>query len=134
MSTIPVPIVRYLIPCDDVVADEGNPHRVTLVGLVGSISAHGMPRFPVHRPELCVYVQLTECRGSGLLTVELVRPDDGLVVIRIAPRSVVFPADPLESIGVVFRLRNLFFPAAGLYEVRLWYNTHELAHQPIRVR
>jgi hypothetical protein len=55
------PVVRYLVVCRDIRYDRNKV--VTLVGLISAIRA--LRNFPVRHRELCVFVQLTECRGSG---------------------------------------------------------------------
>jgi hypothetical protein len=59
------PVVRYLIVCEDVLRDPRNPNRLTLVNLISTIQSLSDPPFPCRYPELCVYVQLTDCRVAG---------------------------------------------------------------------
>ncbi len=128
------PTVRYLIVCEDVEIDPQNPRRVTLVGLLSGIRSVDDPPFPLVYGEICVFVQVTECRGPAAARIEIHNVNSGQVVFRTQTRTVPFSADPLEVSGVVFRLRNLFFQEPGLYAVEFWYNEEMIAQQPIVLR
>jgi len=108
------PTVRYLIICEDVQTDPAIPRRVTLVGLISAICAVEEPPFPLLYRELCVFLQLTECRGSAEGRVEIRHADSDQVVFRTRTRTVPFPNDPLEVVGATFRIRNCLFQQAGL--------------------
>ena len=128
------PTVRYLIVCEDVEIDPNVPHRVTLVGLINAIRSLDDPPFPLLYQEICVFVQLTECRGPSAARIEIHNVNSGQIVFRTQTRIVPFASDPLEVSGVVFRLRNLFFQEPGLYSVEFWYNEEMIAQQPIVLR
>jgi hypothetical protein len=125
------PVVRYLILCEDVSADAGNPSRITLAGLLSKITSRATPPFPLLFPEICVFLQLTECRGSAAIRVELVHADTGQVEFRTPDRTIPFGNDPLALLGLTFRLKNLLFPVAGLYWVQFCYNDAVIAQQPL---
>jgi hypothetical protein len=112
------PTVRYLIVCEDVQIDPGFPRRVTLVGLISGIRSLDLPAFPLLQREICVFVQLTECRGPGEGRIEIQHADTGQVVFRTRTRTIPFGSDPLEVVGVVFRIRNCLFEEPGLYWVQ----------------
>jgi hypothetical protein len=133
MSGLP-PTVRYLIACEEILADPANLNRITLVALVSTIRSLAEPPFPCRYPELCVFVQLTECRGPGECRVELAHADSGQVVFRTQTRHVAFPGDPLEVVGLTFRLRNCLFSEPGLYGIQFWYNDGLIAQHPLLVR
>jgi hypothetical protein len=128
------PVVRYLILCEDVLTDAENPLRVTLVGLTSTIRSLDEPPFPLLLRELCVFLQLTECRGAAEGHVEIQHADSGRTRFRTRSRIIAFSADPLGIVGVTFRLRNILFPEAGLYWFRFWYNQTVIAQQPLIMR
>jgi hypothetical protein len=107
------PVIRYLILCEDVRTDFANPHSDTIIGLLTAIRSIDYPPFPVCFRELCVFVQMTECRGPADLRVEIVHADSGDRVARTKARQVNLP-NPLEVRGLVFRIRDCTFPQAGL--------------------
>src|SRR5437016_4424839 len=74
------PTVRYLIVCEDVQTDPNNPRRVTLVSLLSAIRSLDQPPFPLLYREICVFLQLTECRGSADGRIEIQHADSGQVV------------------------------------------------------
>ena len=128
------PVVRYLIVCEDVQTDPDNPRRVTLVGLVSAIRSLEQPPFPLLYRELCVFLQLTGCRGPADGRVEIQHGDTGQVAFRTRTRTIPFGNDPLEVVGVTFRLRDCLFQVEGLYWVQFWYNDQMIAQQALLLR
>jgi hypothetical protein len=107
---------------------------VTLVNIVHAIHAVEQPPFPLRHPEFCVFAQLTACRGAGQVRIEIVQADPGRVVFRTLTRSVAFGNDPLEVVGLSFRIRDCPFPEAGLNWIQFWYNDHMIAQEPLLLR
>lgn len=50
------------------------------------------------------------------------------------PHDVTFGADPLEVIGVPFRIRDCSFPYPGMYSIQFWYNGEKVEERPLRLR
>ena len=128
------PTVRYLILCEDVQTDPDNPRRVTLVALVSSIRSLEQPPFPLLYRELCVFLEVTSCRGPADGRVEIREANSDQVVFRTRTRSIPFPTDPLEVSGVTFRLQNCLFHRAGLYWIQFWYNEQMIQQQALLLR
>jgi hypothetical protein len=129
-----LPIVRYLIICEDMQTDPDHPRRVTIVGLISAIRSLEQPPFPILYRELCVFLQLTGCRGPADGRVEIQHADSGQVVFRTRTRTIPFGDDPLEIVGVTFRIRDCLFQVEGLYRVQFWYNEQMIAQQPLLLR
>lgn len=106
------PVVRYLIVCDDVVVDQVNPRKVTIVGLISTVLSNDDPPFPVRHEQLCVYAQLTEFRGVAQVRVDIVHADTESPVSFSLHHEVSFGDDPLDVVGAVIRLRGCRFPVA----------------------
>jgi Family of unknown function (DUF6941) len=128
------PVVRYLIVCEDVQTDPEHERRVTLVGLISALRSLDQPPFPVLCRELCVFLQLTDCRGAADGRIEIRHADSDRVVFRTRTRTIPFSNDPLEVVGVNFRIRDCLFEEPGLYWVQFWYNEKMLAQQPLLLR
>jgi hypothetical protein len=128
------PSVRYLIVCEDVQIDPDKPRRVTLAGLISAIRSLEEPPFPLLYRELCVFLQLTECRGPGEGRIEIQHADSSRVVFRTRTRTLPLGEDPLEVVGMTFRIRNCLFQEAGLYWVQFWYNEQIIAQQSLLLR
>ncbi len=133
MSVVP-PTVRYLIVCDDVRFDPANSRSVTLVGVVSAIQSLHQTPYPVTHPELCVYLQVTECRGSAEGRVHVTHADSDRVLFRTGTRTIPFGNDPLEIVAVTFRIRGVMFDEPGLYWVQFWYSEQMIAQQPLLLR
>ncbi len=125
------PTVRRLIICENVRTDPDNPRRVTLAGLISAIHSLDQPPFPLLYREICVFLQLTECRGPADGRVEIHHADSGDVLFRTQTRMIPFGNDRLEIFGVTFRIRNCLFHALGLYWIQFWYNEQMIAQQPL---
>ncbi|SRR5579885_74666 len=125
------PTVRYLILREDVQVDPVNRRRISLVGSIGALRALGPTPYPVLQREFCGFLQMTECRGSAEGRVEPQHADSGEVIFRTSTRTLPPVNDPLEVIGVTFRIRNCVFPAPGLYRVQFWYEGPVLVQQSL---
>jgi hypothetical protein len=128
------PTVRYLIICEDVQTDPDNPHRVTLVGLISTIRSLEQPSYPLLHRELCVYLQMTECRGPAEGRIEIQHADSSQTMFRTRSRTIPFDSDPLEVVAVIFRIRNCLFSEPGLYWIQFWYNEQMIVQQPLLLR
>jgi len=128
------PVVRYMLLCDDWYLDPQNKRRVTIVGLISNIHALDDPPYPLFYREFCVFLALTEGRGQGEGHIACVFEDTGQKVFQTRKRPILFGPDPLEVVGVPFRIRNCTFPQAGLYTVQFWYDGTMIEGRPLRMR
>ena len=126
-----LPVIRHMIVCEDIPSDSANPRRVTLVNLLSSIRSPFQPPFPFRCPKLCVYVQLSECRGVAEARLQIEQADTQTAIWRTRPQRVSFGNDPLQVFRMSFRIRGCVFPSAGLYCVQLWYNDSLIAREPL---
>jgi hypothetical protein len=128
------PIIRHLIVCEDLRYDTANARRTTIVNLTHVIYSLDQPPFPLLHRELCVLVQATELRGKGDFWIEIAHADTGQVARRTRTRNHDFGNDPLEVVGLPFRIRDCVFSEPGLYWVQFWYNGHMVAQEPLALR
>jgi hypothetical protein len=128
------PVVRYMLLCDDWMLDPLNSRRVTIIGLISNIHGLGQPPYPLLYKELCVFLTLTEGRGQGEGQIVCVFEDTGQKIFETAKRPIQFGADPLEVIGVPFRVRDCSFPFPGLFSVQFWYDGVRIEERPLRLR
>ncbi len=128
------PEVLYLILCNRVKMDPNNYHRYNVFGLVTSIRSAVTPPFPVIHPELLAFVVWTGGRGVGELVLRVLEDRSSTAVFRTRPRQVRFVGDPTAVGGVLFRIRNCSFPAAGLYWVEVLFAGSLIARQRLFLR
>ena len=128
------PIVRYMLLCDDWKLDPANNRRVIIIGLISNIHALDQPPYPLLYRELCVFLALTEGRGQGEGQIVCVLEESGQKIFETPNRPITFGPDPLEVVGVPFRIRDCRFPSPGLYSVQFWYDGVKLAERPLRLR
>lgn len=110
-----------------------NPNKITLVNVISTIRPADDSGFPLTVAQLCVYAQITECRGSGKIQLQITNPDSGSTVFRSSERVLSFPNRPLGVLGIPFRIFDCMFEHPGLYHVELWFEQICLAQQPIRI-
>ena len=127
------PVVRNLIVCEDMLRHPENSNKMTLVNVVSTIRPNDEFGFALTVPQLCVYAQVTECRGQGTIRLRIVHSDSGLIVFQSADHVLSFPNRPLDVVGVPFRILECTFPIPGLYDVELWFDEVCLTQHPIRV-
>ena len=125
-----------MIACQDIQRNPANPRQVSLINLINEIRSRGVPPFPLFYRELCVYVQLTECRGPGDVEIKIEHADSGQLAYPGPEHSwrAALPRNPLSVVALPFRIRNFIFPEAGLYLIQLWYNSKLIADQPLILR
>ena len=82
-------------------------------------------------PEFCVFLALTDGRGSGSGKIACALRGDRRQDFRDATTSDLrFGPDPIEILGVPFRIRDCVFPHAGLYTVQFWYEDRLIEERP----
>jgi len=131
------PIVRYMLLCDDVRVDPDRPSCSNVACLMSNIAALDDPPYPLLREMLCVYLVLVECRGTGRVQIRVAFADSEpeQPVFGTPEHEVDFAGvDPLEAIGIPFRIRDCRFPRPGRYSVQFWYNGRKLEERPLRLR
>ncbi len=130
------PIIRNMLACEDIQTDPQDARKVSLVNLIHSIKSVEEPPYPLRYRELCVFVQLTECRGKGRVGLTISHADSGASAYDgpAHPWQANLPNAPLQLVGLPFRLTNIEFPEPGLYLIEFWYNDKVLGEQPLLLR
>jgi hypothetical protein len=123
-----------MILCDDWRVDTTAPLKLDILGVLGSIQPASEPPYPYVHPELCVFLMLTECRGTGLGQIICVAEESGQRVFETPRRTITFTAEPLDIVAVPFRIRGCPFPHRGVYLLEFWYNDEKLEERPLRLR
>src|SRR4051812_4356567 len=99
------PVVRYMLLCDDWQLGADNNRRVTIIGLLSNIHALDEPPYPLLYRELCVFLALTEGHGKGEGQIVCAFEESGQKVFETHKRPISFGPDPLEVVGVPFRIQ-----------------------------
>ena len=128
------PVVRYMLLCDDWRVDPDNGRRVVIIGLISNIDAIDEPAYPLLYPEICVFLVLTDGYGQGQGKIVCVYEETGERVFETRSRPILFGPDPLEIVGVPFRIRDCPFPRPGMYSVQFWYEGELVDERPLRLR
>jgi hypothetical protein len=134
MADVPLPIVRYMIVCDDILTDPERPGKPMLVGLICLLAPDTEPPYPFWLSQMCVLLILAEGRGTGTCELRLIFEETGEVVWQTKRLPIAFGPDPVALRGVIFRDHQVPFPARGVYIVQFWYNDQMLAQQTIVAR
>jgi len=128
------PIVRYMLLCNDWELDPSNDRRITIIGLISNIYSLEDPAYPLLYREICVFLTLTEGRGQGEAKIVCVMEETGEMVFETRSRPIPFGPDPLEILGVPFRIRDCSFPRAGMYSIQFWFDGELVEERPLRMR
>jgi hypothetical protein len=128
------PEVLYLILCDQLQSDPNNYHRYNIFGLVTSIRSVVAPPFPVVQPELLAVVIWTGGHAAGELALHIIEDSSANTVFHTRPRQVRLVGDAAAIGGVVFRIQNCSFPAAGLYWVEVLFAGSVIARQRLLLK
>ena len=133
-----MPVVRYMLLCEEVRVDPARPNCIDVACLMGKIVSLEDPPFPLLRAEpICVYLELTECYGSGVGQIRVAFSDEEHeeTLFGSEEHQLDFAGhSPLELLGVVFRLVDCEFPQAGRYSVQFWYNGAKVEERPKLLR
>ena len=129
-----VPIVRYMILCNDWHVRSEAGRQVTLVGLLWTIRPPEGSPYPLVYGEFCVFLALTGLRGRGESRIVCVCEESGATVFETPKRLIPPRPDLLEVTGVPFRIRNGVFPRPGRYSVQFWYDAVLVEERPLNLR
>ena len=128
------PVVRHMILCEDwIVASQESP-RVTVIGLLSNIRSIDVPAYPLVYRELCIFLALTDGRGTGTGRIACTYEETGRTVFETADHPISFGADPWEVVPFGFRIRTCPFPGPGMYSVEFWHNYEKLQTCALRLR
>lgn len=127
------PVVRYMILCRDWGFNSASPKLVNIYILLTNIRPTDRG-YPIVMPELCVFLALTEARGTGEGQIICVFEETGQRIFGSRKQQCAFGDDPLTVFGVPFRIRDCRFPQDGLYSVQFWYNDEKVEERPLRLR
>ncbi len=128
------PVVRYMLLCEDWRLDGPDRRRLSVLGLISNLHPLDVPPYPYLHRELCVFLALTDGHGKGEGKIVCDLPESGQRIFETPSRQIAFSADPLEVVGVSFRIRNCSFPSAGMYSVQFWFEKERIAECWLRLR
>jgi hypothetical protein len=101
-----------MILCDDWGTDPNSPLRVNIIGLLLNIHPLEFPPYPVWR-DLCVFLALTECRGTGVAQITCVLEETGEKVFETPRFTVTFGPTLLRSSAFRSEFIDVPFPELG---------------------
>ncbi len=131
-----LPTVRHFIVCEDIRRDPTVPRKVSLINLLSAINSVERPPFPFAVPRVVRLRAVNGVPRTSELKLDHRPPDTGQPVYKgpAKPWRVNLPRDPLEIVGLPFRIRDIRFPYPGLYEVELWYNGQAVGKESLLLR
>jgi hypothetical protein len=135
MSNV-LPTLRHIIACEDIRTNPERPLKVSLINLLSAIHSVERTPFPFLYRELCVFVQMSECRGNADIALTIVHAETEAAAFSglAKPWRANLPNDPLKIVGLPFRIRNIEFTEPALYWIQFWYNGSMLGEEPLVVR
>ena len=127
-----LPYVRHMLVCESVLADRGNPKRVTIQGPLTIIPTRGAP-FPFSGG-FSVFLQVTEGRRSGSGRIRVVDADRLESCYEGRESRIEFDGDPLKTHLITIRVTRCTFLHPGPYTVEFVFDGTTLAQEPLLVR
>ena len=125
-------MVRHFIACDDI--DSASTGKYSLHNVIYAVRLLPGAAYPQIHPMICLFVHMTNGRGSHSFQIELVFADDEQSTYISDLVTMNLGDDPLAVYGWPIRLRNLLFPHPGSYEFRLLCDGQVIAREPILLR
>jgi hypothetical protein len=124
------PLVKVMVLCNDVRPSVDDANQDDIIGTLTTVwpAAGG---FPIIRRKFCVYLLMSNGRGTGTAQVACVHEDTGLTVWRTTPRVLDLGNDPLVVNGDYYRMEDVIFPMPGVYRFEYWYNGCVIATQSL---
>jgi hypothetical protein len=112
-----VPIAQAMIVCDAVHRDPGTGK----IFLLGTFSTLYTRTIPFKHPQMCLFLVMTECKGTTPILVRLVRvdhdtgEDESMAVVKGKLES----PDPLAVHEMVLQFKDVTFGRPGEYRFQL---------------
>ena len=128
------PVIQYVLLCEDWNFDGPNNRRLTIHGLIWNIRSLEDPPFPLLHQGFCVFLAMAGGRGDGEGQIVCVLKQTRERIFETRKRAIPFPTDPLEVVGVPFRIGDCIFPHAGRYSVQFWYDGVMIEERPLNLR
>ena len=114
MSGQSTPSGLAIIVCDQVIEDKLT-NKKSLIGIFNSI-AH--PGYPARHPALCIFVSLTEGRGTCQARLRIVCEETDKPVAEVNGQLEF--ADVNQVVEMAFNFMGLEFPEPGLYSIEFY--------------
>src|ERR1700682_1653875 len=102
-----IPVVRYMLLCDDVRIDPDKPMCTQVACLMSRIASLESPPYPLVREVVCVYLVLADCHGKGVRQIRFAYVDGEHERPLFGSKEHLLDFSghsPLELLGVVFRI------------------------------
>jgi hypothetical protein len=113
-SDKPSPTGLAIVICDLIIEDKFT-NKKSLIGIFNNI---GGVNFPCRHPQICVFVSLTEGRGTCTARLRIVNEETEEVVAEVNGQ-IQFP-DIHTVVELNFNLVGLVFPKPGLYAIEFY--------------
>ncbi len=125
------PLVLAFLLCDQVIREAGTG-KWSAIGIFDQIIVEN--RFPAVHPSLAMYCRLTDAEGDYELSIDIGRlTENGHDVIGEVKGLKLRAKDRTRTGDFGIVTRNLVFPEAGRYQVRLLANGELLGEYPLLV-
>ena len=129
-----IPVVRHFIACERIDTAAGSAQtEYSLHNVIHAIRTLPGVGYPRIHPLLYLFAQMTNGRGSHSFQIQKVLLDDESTYT-CPPVILDLGADPLVVHAYPFRLKNIRFQRAGLYEFRLLCDGQVIARETILLR
>ena len=110
----PSPSGLAIVICDQIIEDKLTGKK-SLIGIFNQIAA---AQFPCRHPRVCVFVSLTEGRGTNQVRLRVAHEETGQTIAEV--KGKIQFADIHAVAELNFDLQGLTFPQPGLYAIEFY--------------
>ena len=114
MADAPSPTGLAIVICDQIIEDK-QTNKKSLIGIFNNIASQN---FPCRHPQLCVFVSITEGRGTYDARLRIANEETDTTVADV--RGKIQFADVHAVVEVNFNLLGLEFQQPGLYSIEFY--------------
>jgi hypothetical protein len=129
MTRGPLPVLKALLVCDQVIQDAQSGKK-SLIGVFHELRAQ---RFPATHPMLWIYANLTDAHGRYAFEIRMLDVTRNQVLGKGEPPPFDIQ-EPLQVTELAAQLRNVSLPGPGTYEFQLLSNGELLGTKAIHVK
>ncbi len=117
-----------IVPCDDIYTDSSG--KLAIIGIFNRLV---VPKIPVMKLKICVYVSITEIYPGATCGIDIVHGETDEPVFKAEGPVDMDGVNPSTIFDMVFELKNVPFGEPGTYYVRLFGNKKLLLQRPFEL-
>ena len=124
-----LPLAKAILLCEDKLDGPANTGNIHLMNVFSAIRPES---FPHVKPQICVFLQLTDYRGEGGGNI-IIRQADSETIVYFGSEHQIEFLDRRQLKWVLFKCPDCRFPAPGVYWVEFHFKGELVVDQVLNV-